>query len=101
LNESILEEVIAEYKKLVKAETGQEFPQDVYQQLKLAISAVFKSWNNPRAITYRRQYHIPDDLGTAVNIQQMVSAIMVRPRPPVLVLPEILLQAKKNCTVNI
>jgi pyruvate,orthophosphate dikinase len=72
LGESILEEVIAEYKKLVKAETGQEFPQDVFKQLKLAINAVFKSWNNPRAITYRRQYHIPDDLGTAVNIQQMV-----------------------------
>ncbi|HRD01876.1 MAG TPA: pyruvate, phosphate dikinase [Candidatus Saccharicenans sp.] len=72
LTESVLEKVIADYRKLVKAETGQEFPQDVQKQLKLAISAVFRSWNNPRAITYRRQYHIPDDLGTAVNIQQMV-----------------------------
>lgn len=72
LSESVLELVIADYKKLVKAETGREFPQDVQKQLKLAISAVFRSWNNPRAITYRRQYHIPDDLGTAVNIQQMV-----------------------------
>lgn len=72
LTENILEEIISEYKKLVRAETGQEFPQNVMDQLKMAIAAVFKSWNNPRAITYRRQYHIPDDLGTAVNIQQMV-----------------------------
>ncbi len=72
MTENILEEVIAEYKKLVQKETGREFPQNVMDQLKMAIAAVFKSWNNPRAITYRRQYHIPDDLGTAVNIQQMV-----------------------------
>jgi len=72
LTEKILEDIIAEYKKLVAKETGQEFPQKVMDQLKLAVTAVFKSWNNPRAITYRRQYHIPEDLGTAVNIQQMV-----------------------------
>ncbi len=72
LTEQLLEEIVNEYKKLVKAETGREFPQDVLEQLKLAIGAVFNSWNNPRAITYRRKYHIPDDLGTAVNIQQMV-----------------------------
>ncbi len=72
LTDSMLEEVIAGYKKLVVAETGREFPQDVLEQLKLAIAAVFKSWHNPRAITYRRKYHIPDYLGTAVNVQQMV-----------------------------
>jgi len=72
LTEKVLEEIISEYKKLVASETGREFPQNVLDQLKLAISAVFKSWNNPRAITYRRQYHISEDLGTAVNIQQMV-----------------------------
>ncbi|MFC2160215.1 pyruvate, phosphate dikinase [Acidobacteriota bacterium] len=67
-----LEELISEYKSLIKSETGQEFPQDVRAQLLMAISAVFKSWNNPRAITYRRLNLIPDDLGTAVNVQQMV-----------------------------
>jgi len=72
MTESFLEKLVAEYKKLVKKETGREFPQDVKQQLFLAISAVFSSWNNPRAITYRRLNHIPDDLGTAVNVQLMV-----------------------------
>lgn len=72
LTEEVLEEIISEYKKLVLEETGQEFPQKVSDQLKLAVSAVFMSWNNPRAITYRRKYHIPGNLGTAVNVQQMV-----------------------------
>jgi pyruvate,orthophosphate dikinase len=72
LTEGLLEELIAEYKELVKEETGKEFPQDVEEQLFMAVSAVFQSWNNPRAITYRRLNHIPDDLGTAVNVQMMV-----------------------------
>jgi len=72
LTENNLEELIFEYKALVKSESGLDFPQDVQDQLLMAISAVFKSWNNPRAITYRRLNLIPDDLGTAVNIQQMV-----------------------------
>ncbi len=72
ISEKILEEIIADYKKLVKTETGRDFPQDVYKQLDMAVTAVFKSWNNPRAITYRREYHIPDNLGTAVNVQLMV-----------------------------
>lgn len=67
-----LEALISEYKDMVKKEKGKEFPQDVREQLFTAISAVFKSWNNPRAVTYRRLNYIPDDLGTAVNIQQMV-----------------------------
>jgi pyruvate,orthophosphate dikinase len=72
LTEKMLEEIIAAYRELVKAEAGRDFPQDVNEQLRLATSAVFKSWNNPRAITYRRLNHIPDDLGTAVNVQLMV-----------------------------
>jgi pyruvate,orthophosphate dikinase len=67
-----LEELIPHYKDLVKKETGKEFPQDVNDQLFMSIAAVFRSWNNPRAVTYRRLNYIPDDLGTAVNIQQMV-----------------------------
>jgi len=72
LEAGMLEEVIAAYLELVQKEKGAAFPQDVMAQLKLAIAAVFKSWNNPRAITYRRLNHIPENLGTAVNIQQMV-----------------------------
>ena len=72
ISEKVLEEILIDYKKLVRAETGRYFPQDVHKQLDMAVTAVFKSWNNPRAITYRREYHIPDDLGTAVNVQLMV-----------------------------
>jgi pyruvate,orthophosphate dikinase len=67
-----LKKIVEEFKSLIKAEKGQDFPQDPYTQLKMAIEAVFKSWNNPRAVEYRRYYKIPDDLGTAVNIQVMV-----------------------------
>ncbi len=66
-----LRSIIAEYKALVLQETGREFPQDVYEQLNMAIRAVFESWNNQRAIVYRRINKIPDDLGTAVNVQAM------------------------------
>src|SRR5207249_4826290 len=59
-------------KALVKRRTGSAFPQDPYQQLTLARDAVFRSWMNDRAIYYRRQNRIPDDLGTAVNVQAMV-----------------------------
>lgn len=72
LSEQILEDLISEYKALIKKEKGEDFPQDVTRQLFKAVSAVFQSWNNPRAITYRRLNYIPDDLGTAVNVQQMV-----------------------------
>ncbi len=67
-----LKEIVSEYKKLVKEITGKEFPQDPRTQLYMAINAVFLSWNNPRAVFYRKQYGIPDDLGTAVNVQTMV-----------------------------
>ncbi|MGI5825968.1 MAG: pyruvate, phosphate dikinase [Patescibacteria group bacterium] len=67
-----LKELIAEYKELVKEKTGQDFPQDPRAQLDMARDAVFQSWNNPRAITYRKLNKIADDLGTAVNVQAMV-----------------------------
>ncbi len=67
-----LEEVVKEYKTLIERETGKGFPQEPMQQLWLAIEAVFKSWNNERAIEYRRIKNIKGLLGTAVNIQAMV-----------------------------
>ncbi|GBC71379.1 Pyruvate, phosphate dikinase [Candidatus Calditenuaceae archaeon HR02] len=69
---SDLEKLVQEFKEIVRRETGKDFPQDPWDQLVMAIEAVFKSWNNPRAIEYRRYYKIPDDLGTAVNVQLMV-----------------------------
>ncbi len=67
-----LVELVDEYASLVEEKTGSSFPQDPYEQLRLAIEAVFKSWNNDRAFTYRRLYNIPHDWGTAVNVQCMV-----------------------------
>jgi len=60
------------FKAVVKKEQGFDFPQDPFRQLELATEAVFKSWNGKRAVDYRRATNIPDDLGTAVNIQTMV-----------------------------
>lgn len=65
-------ELVVEYKKLVKGKLGKDFPTDPWEQLKGAINAVFSSWMNPRAITYRRLNKIPEDWGTAVNVQAMV-----------------------------
>jgi pyruvate,orthophosphate dikinase len=67
-----LQGLVRDFKALVKKRTGAEFPQDPYQQLAMARDAVFRSWMNDRAIYYRRQNRIPDDLGTAVNVQAMV-----------------------------
>ncbi len=67
-----LNEVIAGYMKLVRRKLEKDFPQDPRAQLSMAIEAVFRSWYNPRATTYRRLNKIPDDLGTAVNVQAMV-----------------------------
>jgi len=64
--------LVERYKKLVKQEIGKDFPQEPKDQLKTAIDAVFNSWNTKRAVTYRRINKIPDDLGTAVNVQEMV-----------------------------
>jgi pyruvate,orthophosphate dikinase len=67
-----LKKLLERYKNLIKKETGKDFPQDPELQLKMAIDAVFNSWNNKRAITYRKINKIPDDLGTAVSVQEMV-----------------------------
>ncbi len=67
-----LKRIVEDYKKLVKKETGRAFPDDPEKQLHMAISAVFKSWNNKRAKIYRKLHGIPDDMGTAVNVQAMV-----------------------------
>ena len=67
-----LKEVIKGYKEVVKRELGREFPQEPKDQLLEAIKAVFRSWNNDRAILYRKMYDISDSLGTAVNVQSMV-----------------------------
>jgi pyruvate,orthophosphate dikinase len=72
LDAKALKEVIAEYKKVVKKHTKQDFPQDPHQQLVMARDAVFRSWQNDRAKHYRRINNISDDLGTAVNVQAMV-----------------------------
>lgn len=67
-----LKEVIAKYKAIYKEKMGDEFPQDPKVQLMEAVKAVFRSWDNPRAIVYRRMNDIPGDWGTAVNVQAMV-----------------------------
>jgi len=67
-----LKELVVLYKKYFKDVTTKDFPTDVFEQLRLAIEAVFKSWNNDRAFIYRNKEKISHDLGTAVNIQSMV-----------------------------
>ena len=67
-----LRTLVDEFKDVVKAESGRDFPQDPREQLDLAVRAVFDSWNTDRAVIYRRQERIADDLGTAVNIVAMV-----------------------------
>jgi pyruvate,orthophosphate dikinase len=69
---TVLGDIIEEYKAIVARETGSPFPQDPDDQLRGAIEAVFKSWDSPRANAYRRRERIPNDLGTAVNVQTMV-----------------------------
>ena len=64
--------MIEDYKAAIERDTGKPFPQDTHEQLWGAIGAVFGSWHNERAITYRRLHAIPDDWGTAVNVQAMV-----------------------------
>ncbi len=67
-----LKELVKRFKEIYRKEKGTEFPSDPVEQLVKAIEAVFRSWNNPRAITYRRLNDIPSDWGTAVNVQEMV-----------------------------
>lgn len=72
LDAEALKEVVSKYKTLYKNEIGSEFPEEPKEQLVLAVEAVFRSWNNERAKIYRKINGIPDDLGTAVNVQSMV-----------------------------
>ena len=67
-----LKDLVDSFKAVVKSKTGQSFPDDPKKQLIMSRDAVFKSWNNPRAKTYRRLNDIPDNLGTAVNVQAMI-----------------------------
>ncbi|HEU0074216.1 MAG TPA: pyruvate, phosphate dikinase, partial [Dehalococcoidia bacterium] len=69
---SALKELVAEYKAEIKKRRGSDFPEDPWDQLWGAVGAVFGSWENPRAVTYRRMYEIPGSWGTAVNVQAMV-----------------------------
>ena len=72
LDSNSLKQLVGEFKKIVKSKTGKNFPQDPKDQLIKAINAVFLSWNNDRAIFYRKQYDIPSEIGTAVTVQSMV-----------------------------
>jgi pyruvate, orthophosphate dikinase len=72
LEESDLEALVGDFKKIVHEHAGRGFPQDPREQLELAVAAVFESWNADRAVLYRRQERIPTDLGTAVNVVAMV-----------------------------
>lgn len=72
LTASALKQLAETFKEIIKKKTGSEFPQDPRKQLQMAIEAVFNSWNNQRAIRYRKLNNIPMDWGTAVNVQTMV-----------------------------
>ena len=72
LSATDLQDLVRDFKALVRKRTGSDFPQDPREQLKMARDAVFRSWMNDRAIYYRKQNQIPDDLGTAVTVQAMV-----------------------------
>ena len=67
-----LKELVEDYKKIIKEAKGKNFPQDPREQLKMAVDAVFDSWNNKRAVSYRNLHDIPHNIGTAVNVQAMV-----------------------------
>ncbi len=72
LDVDALKELTETFKDIYREHTNEEFPQEPQDQLRLAIRAVFDSWLGDRAVEYRRQNHIPDDWGTAVNVQEMV-----------------------------
>ncbi|MCH9032352.1 MAG: pyruvate, phosphate dikinase, partial [candidate division Zixibacteria bacterium] len=67
-----LQDIINKYRSLIKRKSGEPFPDDPFVQLRMARDAVFRSWNNPRAISYRRMTNVPSHLGTAVTVQAMV-----------------------------
>lgn len=91
-----LKELVKEFKALYKAEKGEDFPQDPKAQLYESITAVFRSWDNPRAIVYRRLNDIPGDWGTAVSVMSMVFGNMGETSVLELHLPETQLQVRKN-----
>jgi len=72
LDSDDLKNLVSRYKELIEKETGEAFPDDPKEQLRMTINAVFESWNTDRAITYRNLNNIPHDLGTGVNVQMMV-----------------------------
>jgi pyruvate,orthophosphate dikinase len=72
LDADALRELVAAFRDIYRSSAGEDFPQQPAEQLARAVEAVFKSWNTPRAVTYRRHEGIADDLGTAVNVVQMV-----------------------------
>lgn len=72
LDANDLKELVGEFKEIIKEEAGIDFPDEPREQIQMATDAVFGSWNNRRAITYRKLNNIPNDLGTAVNVQTMV-----------------------------
>jgi pyruvate,orthophosphate dikinase len=72
LSTAELQQIAEEFKKIIKEDTGHDFPEDPHQQLQMAIMAVFNSWMGRRAIDYRRIERIPDNIGTGVNVQTMV-----------------------------
>jgi pyruvate, orthophosphate dikinase len=72
LDEGDLRRLVGEFKRIIADATGRDFPQEPQEQLKLGIEAVFGSWDNKRAVDYRRKNKIDDSLGTAVNVQSMV-----------------------------
>jgi pyruvate,orthophosphate dikinase len=72
LSTEALQSVVGRFKAMVRQESGTDFPDDPHTQLRLAIHAIFRSWNNPRAAHYRKMNSIPEDLGTAVTVQAMV-----------------------------
>ena len=72
LPEKVLEQIVRRYLAIYRDHTGENFPEDPQVQLERAVEAVFRSWNTPRAVAYRRLRGIADDLGTAVNVQMMV-----------------------------
>ncbi|HSB38983.1 MAG TPA: pyruvate, phosphate dikinase [Gaiellaceae bacterium] len=72
LDDADLRELVGTFKRIYEDETGGPFPQEAREQLSRSVQAVFESWDTPRAQVYRRAHRIPDDLGTAVNVVQMV-----------------------------
>ena len=95
-----LKDLVKRFKAAVMKATGHDFPTDPYEQLWGAIMAVFGSWMNDRAILYRKMEGIPDDWGTAVNVQAMSSVIWVT--PPLRVWPSLVTQllARTSSTVS-